>query len=207
VNLNEENIADLPILAKFMKEKGWVNNGNFFPYIYSMSDSGCLGEKLCLPEKVSAQKVVAMSRTCKDMNIFDWRFHGVDQLRSVLNGKNFRPMLRFCSASKSQYVFGPDGKIYLCWFGAGKKEFEVGSWSPRLVLDDELIERWQSRSVATIEKCLGCRFALICGAGCTNKALEEHGKIEAPRCSDFEGVLSVCVPYLVNKLRKEVSNG
>lgn len=201
VNLDSQNLDHLPHLANFIQEKRWVESELVFPYLYAMSDSGCLKQLYIVREPEVLKKIVELSEKYPEMSIFDWRFHGLDQIEAVLRGKTFSPMFRFCSATKNQYVFDSLGKIYACWWGVGRQEFEIGGFVPQLHWYQDNLEKWRNRNVLTIPQCLHCKFALICGGGCAEKAIQEEGGIGQPRCSSFQEILSLAVPFLIKRYR------
>jgi sulfatase maturation enzyme AslB (radical SAM superfamily) len=42
--------------------------------------------------------------------------------------------------------------------------------------------------VATVEPCGTCKWALVCGGGCTFKAVTKTGDVMSPNCAPFEGI-------------------
>ncbi len=199
VNLDSQNLDQLPFLANFIQEKRWLESGLFSPYLYAMSDSGCLKQLYIIKETEVLRKVIELSEKYPEMGVFDWRFHGLDQIEAVLQGEIFSPMFRFCSATKNQYVFDSLGKIYACWWGVGRQEFEIGEFAPRLYWYQDNLEKWRHRDVFTIPRCLQCKFALMCGGGCSEKAIQEEGGIGQPRCSSFQEIISRGVPFLIKR--------
>jgi len=199
VNLDSQNLDYLPSLAIFIQEKGWLESGLVFPYLYPMSDSGCLRQLHIVKEAKLLGKVIELSKKYPEMNVFQWKFHGIDQIEAVLHGKTFSPMFRFCSATKNQYVFDPLGKIYACWWGVGNKQFEIGVFAPKLRWYQDNLDKWRHRDVLTISRCSQCKFALICGGGCTEKAIREEGGIDQPRCSSFSEIISLAAPFLIKQ--------
>ena len=173
--------------------------------LYAMSDSGCLKQLYIIKETEVVKKIVELSEEYPEMGVFDWRFHGLDQIEAVLQGKIFSPMFRFCSATNNQYVFDSLGKIYACWWGVGRQEFEIGRFVPRLHWQGNL-ENWRHRDVLTISQCSLCKFALICGGGCAEKAIQEEGGIDQPRCSPFQEIISLGTPLLIKRYQLCLSN-
>lgn len=201
VNLDSQNLDHLPRLANFIQERRWIESGLVSPYLYAMSDSGCLKQLYIIKETEVLTKIVELSEEYPEMSIFDWRFHGLDQVEAALQGEIFSPMFCFCSAVKNQYVFDPLGKIYPCWWGVGRQEFEIGRFTPQFHLHQGNLEKWRNRNVLTISQCLHCKFALICGGGCAEKAIQEEGGIGQPRCSSFQEMFSLAVPFLIRRHR------
>lgn len=199
VNLDSRNLDHLPFLANFIQQKRWLESGLFSPYLYAMSDSGCLQQLHIIKETEVLEKIIELSKKYPEMNIFKWRFHGLDHLEAVLQGEIFSPMVRFCAATQNQYVFDSLGKIYACWWGVGRQEFEIGEFAPRLSWYQDNLEQWRNRDIFTIPQCRQCKFALICGGGCTEKAIREEEGISSPRCSSFQEIISSAVPFLIRQ--------
>jgi uncharacterized protein len=199
VNLDSQNIEKLPLLANFIQQQEWMKSKLCIPYLYAMSEGGCLKQTYTIKESEVLKKIISLSVKHSEMNIFEWRFHGLDHMEAALQGKMFTPMTNFCSATTNQYVFDQRGKIYACWWGIGKKEFEIGKFMPNLCWHKDNLMKWRNRSIATIPQCQKCKFALICGGGCAEKAIEEEGGIDKPRCSAFEEIISLAAPFLIAK--------
>lgn len=199
VNLDSQNLDRLPLLADFIQEKRWPESGLVFPYLYAMSDSGCLQQMYIIKETEVLKKIIELSVKYPEMNIFEWRFHGLDHLEAVLQGEIFSPIVRFCSATKNQYVFDFSGKVYACWWGIGREEFEIGEFIPRLYWYQNNLEHWRNRDIFTIPQCQKCKFSLICGGGCTEKAIREEEGINSPRCSLFQEIISLAAPFLFRR--------
>ena len=201
VNLDSQNLNHLPFLANFIQERKWMESRLVFPYLYAMSDSGCLQKLYIIKETDVLKKIIELSEKYPEMAIFDWKFHGLDHFEAVLQGEIFSPMLRFCSATKNQYVFDARGKIYACWWGVGRQEFEIGEVAPRLHWYQDNLKQWRDRNILVIPACSQCKFALICGGGCAEKAIQEEGGINQPRCSLFKEIFSSAIPFLIKRCR------
>ncbi len=200
VNIDSRNIDMLHELALDLTKKGWLDSNSFHAYLYPLSESGCFGQQEFLLEETElARQVIQKYREDPIISIFDWRFHGLDHIAAILNKKQpLMPMLRFCSATKGQYVFDPTGNIYACWWGFGNPDFVIGQYSPDLKLDNNKLNDWHNRSVLSIDKCRECKNALICGAGCAYKAYHQYGTINAPRCNAFAELINNIVPCFLS---------
>lgn len=102
-------------------------------------------------------------------------------------------------AKKSQFVFYPFENIYKCWFGIrSPQHFTIGKFTPKLFIDEEKVKAWKGRRSHSIEKCSKCKYSFICGGGCAEKAWEEVGRIDRPRCIDFARILGEFARYLLH---------
>jgi uncharacterized protein len=124
----------------------------------------------------------------------------------------FRPS--YCGAHKSMYVFDPFGDIYACWERTGDPAIRIGFIGERGELHlgvDEKVETppetrrvkralpvvgsgsrlpsdpriWHSRTIASNDTCLGCRYAFFCGGGCAAEAVNVNGEFFSNHCDGF----------------------
>jgi len=88
---------------------------------------------------------------------------------------------------------GSEGTVYITDAAgnqgdeAGNVEHRVGTYGKGYIeLKRELISAWFDRSVAEIEQCSQCAYALVCGGGCAYLAAEEKGTYYASYCDCFQ---------------------
>jgi uncharacterized protein len=197
-NVDEENLENLPLLATFLREN-YLRYPNFNAYLYMISDGGCLGTKNCVDEVEAIKRIINMQKNCPDMSIFDWSFHGMEFLNSVLDGTIPKIKSRFCSACANQFIFSPDNKIYKCLFGIGDTRFSVGTYYPDLLMDRNKVENWKSRNISNMKKCKLCKFKFLCAGGCANKSMKYYGDIYQTSCPNFKGIFKEVLNYHLEK--------
>lgn len=122
----------------------------------------------------------------------------------------------YCGAHASMYVFDPFGDIYACWERTGDPSTKIGAidadGNVELIHSPEHIEEpakrtpngkrkflpvletpkiagveaWRTRTFATNETCLSCKYAFYCGGGCAAEALDSKGEYYTNHCSGFQ---------------------
>jgi uncharacterized protein len=56
-------------------------------------------------------------------------------------------------------------------------------------MDEAVVNRWFTRSVAEIPECLDCPYALVCGGGCAQYAEYNNlGSSAHPYCDNFQQI-------------------
>ncbi|HEY6001933.1 MAG TPA: radical SAM protein [Anaeromyxobacter sp.] len=108
------------------------------------------------------------------------RFHGIGHL--ARSGELPAPSFDACPATKKEWAFGPDGKLYGCTATVGHPRHVLGSFHPEIARDAGAIEAWRGRSALTIPACEGCAAAPVCGGGCGALAWARSGSVRAPDC-------------------------
>ncbi|NYB72800.1 radical SAM protein [Sedimentibacter hydroxybenzoicus DSM 7310] len=199
VNIDVQNISHLKDLAKFLINRYGSENKYLRPYLYVISDGGCLGDNYCIPEVEAVKKIIDLSKNNECMDIYDLVFHGSNFIKGVLNSDDYFPQNRFCAANKKQYVLGAEGNIYKCWFGVGEQKFALGTYYPDIQINESIEKLWEKRCVENIPRCYNCKFSLICGGGCNNKAMSANLSIMTPNCADFDSLLKLGFSYYIER--------
>lgn len=194
VNVDDENMNDLPELADIIFEK-FNNDSNLKPYIYLLQDGGCSGDANVVKEQVGIEKIFELEHRFPRMKIFRKKFHPEFFINSIFENKKFQPSLRHCGAAINQYIFDCKGNIYRCWHGIGNDNYRIGTYIPHEKINEIKNEKWQNRSVITIEKCKKCKYRYICGTGCPAATHKEETEfdIEKESCVDYEGLIATII--------------
>lgn len=135
----------------------------------------------------------------------------------------------YCGAHNAMYVFDPFGDIYACWERTGDPSIRMGridengevkmqrSMPDQLpdpartaarkllpVLSKPRIageEAWRSRTIATNDTCLSCKYAFYCGGGCAAEAIDHKHEYYANNCSGFQEKFRVAAAETFVELR------
>jgi uncharacterized protein len=200
VNVDKENIYQLPELITFVERKNWSFYQNFHCDIAPVTFH---------TSYVSSINTLNENQT---LEILLDQFPNTDQLRKVFNFEMFRvlnyissivepsrqhisvlPSFHYCEANNLEcYVFGPDNYIYACPDAIVDKKYSIGTYYPDLNIDQNKQLYWK-RNILTIPKCKECEVATFCGGGCALVPLE-RGEIE-PDCN---GTKETLLTYLTN---------
>lgn len=202
VNVDNENINDLPELARILIER-FKYDENLKPYIYLLQDGGCSGDANVVKEEVGIEKIFAMERKNPEMSIFRKKFHPEAFINSIFENQKFQPNLRHCGASMNQYIFDCKGNTYKCWHGIGNDAYRTGVYLPYDNMNEEKLKKWKNRSTSNLEKCSTCKYRYICGTGCpaaTHKG-ENEFDIEKESCVNYEKLIDTIVKEKIKQVK------
>jgi uncharacterized protein len=202
VNIDSSNVDSLPQLFQFIQAKGWIDTGNLLPYLAPLQlKEGCYEGEDSLD--ILLNRVFEIYRKHKETEIFDaFEFQPVFLIKQFFKSGGILPMqFKQCGANHGQYLLDLYGDISLCLGACGAKEYAVGSFYPKLYIDEEKLAAWRNRSMLTIPKCKECKFGPICGGGCSLKALENTGTLAAPHCPPIESMMRLALEYYFPVLR------
>jgi len=192
MNIDWNNVEQLPELADEMVSRGWSEYPNFGAYVAPIRAEN---------EKTDAKSTMSNWDLEKELA----RLRGLHQAMSVIAHPDdstksqaqrvfsgagpiaYSPKSSFCGAHTSMYIFDSFGDIYACWERTGDPSVRIGR-----IVDDgdvelnvELTQMWRSRTVASNPVCRKCRYALYCGGGCAVLALAQSGKFFSNFCDGF----------------------
>jgi len=221
VNVDSDNIRYLPDLADFIVKKGWLETGQFTPYITTVKNFGCGDYRSCITECELLSELYKMLVNKTQLRIFvvpggyvklsDGQYsssplpggYGINCIMSLLaHGKIPPPRIKNCGAQINSFAFDPCGYVYTCGQISGRKEFSVGSYYPKLALDERKLIEWRNRSVLTVRECKSCRMSLICGGGCAAAALSKSGNLYCPQCTQVEENLKFGIGLFLDDIKK-----
>lgn len=118
----------------------------------------------------------------------------------IATGKRFSPMYSSCDADLSCKFFDPEGYIYSCILAVGQKDKAIGTYYQEYQLFENSIF---DRNISNIEKCSSCKYAFLCGGGCTLEVINGGCNRVMPNCSFTLHALHSTLP-IVYEARKEV---
>lgn len=184
INIDEENIDELPSLVDFFEESGFYQYKKFSVYAEFIS-----GKYNFNPEDYHASGAGVTRKTF---------FHVLDTLgprkveydtrlnkiisNSIITHSALQLSALHCTAQSSSFIFDPAGDIYSCLEAVGRKNDAIGSYKNGLAWTGEK-DKWFSRDISKQNKCSTCKYALLCGGGCFAKALD--GDVTQSPCDDF----------------------
>jgi uncharacterized protein len=199
VNVDRTNVAQLKMLSRLIGEYGWSQHKNFSSYSYpvygdSLSDwsAGMRIADLQVAYHCDLPAHPELRQIAEPAQVLQQR---VETALFTSGFPAFRPS--FCGSNMGMFLFDPFGDLYPCWDVVGRSEFKIGHFFPgSLQLDREAQRPWQERMVAQIPECRRCRYALLCGGGCTIQAYRASGRFDAPMCHDFPEQFELALPAL-----------
>lgn len=185
--VNRRNIKDIPAMAELIVDKSWHKNPHFCCYLLPETGGVC---DLCEWEIIHKLKEIDKRTDGLMSCVFSLdNMKGYQHLKRLFSmNQNFQKSisLYYCDCVPGkQYVFGGDGKIYLCPKLCGKISSAIGSYDNGFRRNWKKEKQWKLRNVQNMEECRKCKFAFICAGGCGKKAIEQ-GDLTKAVCSKME---------------------
>jgi uncharacterized protein len=196
VVVDRDNVDHLPALARLAGERGWLDlpESRFKTQIgrnYELFGCASGQRREALFDRVALwARFAELAAAHPDLRRFHLpRLHGARHLAE--NGELPVPNLDACPAAKKEWAFAPDGGLYGCTATVGNPRYRLGSYWPRLDLDDAAVETWRTRNVETIERCRTCDVAAVCGGGCGALADAQGLGVHGPDCRPVKELLGI----------------
>jgi uncharacterized protein len=196
-NIDKKNVDEIPKIIDLVKQRGWNNNDFFSGYYvgrikyYKNVDNTTISESELLlkaSEFVKNDEIAAKVLNFGDMRNLKSILHLVNQ-----DVKYYQKFYACASGNLQQYSFGSDNLIYTCSGAMGIKEYSIGEYFPSFRLKKNKIHFWTDRNVLSMNKCMQCKFAFLCGGGCYYAAKVLNGSIMNPYCTDIESLLHIYI--------------
>jgi len=184
---DRENLGALPALAELAEARGWLDlpPARFKTQVgrnYELFGCASRQRREALFDRVELwARWLELAEERPILRRFHRpRFHGIGHLAET--GELPAPNFDACPATKKEWAFGPDGKLYGCTATVGHPAHVLGTFHPEITRDGAAISAWRSRSTLTIPGCRGCALAPVCGGGCGAIAWDRDGTPLAPDC-------------------------
>ncbi|MCE5329104.1 radical SAM protein [bacterium] len=208
INIDNSNIEYLPDLFDYVKNKKWFDSPNFNIKPSIVADHSSLGyNEFIIPEEELLRKLISVYDKYPELEeLFGFYiFKPLRHVLEIINGApNASPKFFNCESNIIELnVFCPDGYIYVCPESIGKEEFAIGSFYPELKFNEDKKGMWSKRDIFSIEKCTSCRFAPICGGGCSYSSMLIYKKNMEPVCQRFKETLDVFMELRGEKILKK----
>jgi uncharacterized protein len=195
VNLDEQNVEDLPNLLAYFQDSGWIESEKFQCTLAPVHNYNCITAENVISEYDIVDKLLQLFPDFREVrNKYHLRI-GPDMLRNIHNLNNIihsntftdksYPSLFFCEATHlSNICIGPDNHIYACTETLGEKEYAIGKFYPTFEIDSEKFNQWKKRTIFDMEECRNCNIGTLCGGGCAFRALLANGRPNTPFCGN-----------------------
>lgn len=192
VIVDKDNINTLPELARFAIKKGWTENPLF---------KTALGRNYelhhCQTNQTKLFSRIEMYQEIYDLvlehpEVLEFHRPAFSIAKFIFeNGEMPQALFDSCSGAKTEWAFDYTGRIYSCTATVGSVGDELGTFFPKVELNEELVEEWEDRDVISIKACNNCPVQLACGGGCAAIAKNQTGKLHAPDCRPVKGLLEL----------------
>lgn len=168
VNVDPENLEQLPALAEAIMDRQWYANRNFHAYLAPLRDGCGLGDELLRARPALLARLLEMRQALPRLEVFDML--GWDGYQSAWiyaqAGRLPLPKVFVCDAGRNQVVFSPSGLVHTCAEEAHNPESAVGRYDPELAVDEAALRAWLDPTPLAMAGCGGCSLLPQCGGGC-----------------------------------------
>ncbi len=207
-NVDQSNVKHIPELTELYTQYGWVKNKNFSAYCNAVTMISESTKQQGLLSAVSlTQLVQAGDQWHPSVQLLTPNKNMEIKFLQLLEGDGY-PHLSptFCGSQSGMYLFDPHGELYICWDSVGEPVGHVGSYAPEFTLDQAALAQWQGRTVMSIPECVACKYALLCGGGCSQHAYYANGTLKSPYCDDFGALFCAAVPEAYRTYREKTAS-
>lgn len=192
VVVDRENIDQLPELADFAIARGWTAHAGFKTQLgrnYELHH--CYRTPKALFDRLTLAKHVAriVEEHPRFLEFHAPAFHFAKHLGD--HGTLPGPVFDACPGAKTEWAFDATGHIYSCTATVGKTDESLGTFFPKVHLNDDRIYDWQDRDVLAIPECSDCSARLVCGGGCGSVAKNQRGSLLAPDCRPVADISAI----------------
>ncbi len=195
MNVDHENLDDVPNFIQFLEQKGWL--GNFNILITTVESYGNIRAEKFNHYKTSRERIIK--------KLFEYfyehpellRYIHVDDNRGsmrvlyslIIEGKIPNPTLYHCAGIAGiGGSFSPDGKVYPCAAFAEGQLYPIGEYYPKQKLYAKQLSALRKRNTLNLRKCYSCNLLPICAGGCPIMGLsyEEYQRLKIGKCNLLE---------------------
>lgn len=190
LNIDRNNVSQLPRLAQIFIDQGWTANSRFLAYTAPIHAGNSKTEREATFSSWELDQALDELRaTHPAMEVIH---RPDDRLRSRVqsifaSGDHPGSQATFCGAHNGMYVIDRFGDLYACWERTGNEKIRIGR-----IAEDSTVEfneansrMWRSRTVTANPVCRQCRYALYCGGGCAVLAEGRTGRIDRNFCDGY----------------------
>ena len=192
LNVDRNNIDQLPELAEEMVSRGWDRYGNFSVYTAPIhANNGKTEMKTTMSSWQLDKAITKLRETFPAMRLIARPDDGMLARAQRLFENHADPLSTFkssfCGAHNGMYVFDAFGDVYACWERTGNPAIRIASITEAgdVKWEENTDKLWKSRTVASNPTCRKCRYALYCGGGCAVLAMDFRGEFFTNFCDGF----------------------
>ena len=190
MNIDRNNIHELPELAEEIISRGWNQFPNFHAYtapIHASNDK--TDRKTTFSSWELDRALTELRGQDKHMFVIGRPDEGMRGRAQRIFASQGMPSLHptFCGAHNSMYVIDCFGNLFACWERTGDARIRIGRITEEadFVLEDAMNNLWRSRTVSTNSVCRQCRYAHYCGGGCAVMAESNRGEFFSNFCDGY----------------------
>ena len=191
MNIDRNNISQLPELGEVFAAQGWTGKKNFAPYVAAIhAGNGNVDTKSVFTTwqldralKELREQFPSVSTIAVMDDTLQYRARQVFDKKA--NSNSFSTT--FCGAHSTMYVLDAFGDIYACWERTGDPKVRIGHIDKdgAVFMSKSQLHAWRGRNVVSNPVCRKCRFATSCGGGCAVLAEGATGTLYKNFCDGY----------------------
>jgi uncharacterized protein len=192
INIDRNNIGQLPALADEIMARGWDHYQEFSTYTAPINAANAHTDRhTTFGSWELNQALQALRQQYPSMQVIRPREDSLADRARQLFAQRGDPLSHFkasfCGAHNKMYIFDAFGYIYACWERTGDPNIRIGSVTETsdVVFNDGVNQLWRNRTVASNPVCRKCRYAFYCGGGCAVLAMDHKGEFHTNYCDGF----------------------
>jgi uncharacterized protein len=191
MNIDRNNISQLPALAELFEARGWSGHRLFGSYVAPIhAGNGNVDPKstfnswqLSRALEELRQQHPGVARIALTDDSLQFRARQIFDQKVEASGFN----TAFCGAHTAMYVLDAFGDIYACWERTGDARQRIGhiTESGEVLMSKTQLHAWRGRNVVSNPVCRKCRYATSCGGGCAVLAEGASGTLYKNFCDGY----------------------
>ena len=189
LNIDRNNIGQLPALAQVFVDHGWDERPRFRAYATVLvATNDKTDRRTTFSSWELDQELAQLQADYPVMAVIEPKDSDIRRrARSVFGGAHASMQTTFCSAHSGMYVIDRFGDMYACWERTGNSKTRIGriNEDSSVEVNEPFASMWRGRSVTSNPVCRQCRYALYCGGGCAVHAEGRKGTIDANYCDGY----------------------
>jgi len=209
MNIDWENLTQLPKLLKYCKDKKWLNNDNFKIKVGRVDDRYFknLSKTIMSESDLLSQIVLLFKDNLEAPKNFGLAFlktiFPLAQLFNIDFGQNeLTARYHYCSSTspfiKGYYI---DNKLdaYRCPYSVGNKDFSIGN-----IRKEVGVEEWKKHFLLSLPECLNCPLGGYCAGGCYLSSTINHQKNCLDEKKNFDNFIKKLIIPKIKALDSDI---
>lgn len=192
LNVDRNNVRDLPELVDEFHTRGWVTRKGFSVYAAPVhATNGKTAEETTFGSWELTQALLKLRESQSRARVIAGPDDGLrDRVRRIFE-QHASPLpsyrADFCGAHNRMYVFDSFGDIYACWERTGNQKIRIGhvNEAGEPIMNAAITAQWRTRNIVSNPVCRKCRYAFYCGGGCAILAEGQNGSMHSNYCDSF----------------------
>lgn len=209
INIDYENLDQLPKLLGYCKDKDWLDNDNFKIRIGRVDDR-CfenLSNSVISESDLLRQIVLLFKNNFKAPENFQLAFLKTTlplaQLFNIDFGQNELKAKYYYCSSVSPFIKGYyiDNKLdcYRCPYSVGNKDFSIGNIKREIIT-----ETWERHFLLSLPECLNCPLGGYCSGGCYLSSVIDRKKSCLYEKENFDNFIKKLIIPKIKALNNNV---